>query len=168
MSNGFPSEPDAAAVRALPDHAQVVLPPPLIVVLGWGVGWLLERRWPLLWNANPAWAIAGLMLVVAGLAIGASALWTMLAARTSPNPWKPTQAIAMDGPYAFTRNPMYLSFLTLYAGAGLYVRVTWVLILLPFVLVALQQLVIVREEAYLDRKFGASYRDYRRRVRRWV
>ena len=56
----------------------------------------------------------------------------------------------------------------LYAGIGLAARSLWVLILaLPLVIV-LRYGVVAREEAYLERRFGDAYRDYKARVRRWL
>lgn len=144
------------------------MPPPLMFLLGWGAGWLIQRRWPLTWSPDLTWSMLSLALVAAGLAIGFSALWVFRVARTSPNPWTPTQAIAVRGPYRFTRNPMYLGFAALYAGISIYTRTGWALVLLPLVVLAVQQGSIVREEAYLERQFGPAYTDYRRRVRRWL
>jgi protein-S-isoprenylcysteine O-methyltransferase Ste14 len=112
--------------------------------------------------------VAGVALLVLGLSLGAWALIAFRAVRTSPNPWTPTQALALRGPYRFSRNPMYLGFNALYAGGAILTRMGWPLLLLPIVLVAVHRLVIIREEAYLERKFGQAYRDYVGRVRRWV
>lgn len=162
-----PSRPAAAASGELLDHAAVALPPPLIY-LGWLAGWLLERRWPMTWNPGLASQVLGVVLGAAGGCLGAASLLALRAAHTSPNPFKPTQAITTRGPYAFSRNPIYLGFALLYAGIAVLARIGWGLVLLPVVLMAVRGLVIVREEAYLERKFGQAYRDYLGRVRRWV
>ena len=151
-----------------PDHAAVALPPPLIYVLGWLVAWLLERRWPLTWHQSLASQGLGVAIGAAGAFLGAWSLLALRAAHTSPNPFKPTQALSMRGPYGFSRNPIYLSFAALYAGGVVLARMGWGVVLLPLVLVVVQRLVVVREEAYLERKFGQAYQDYLGRVRRWV
>lgn len=163
-----PSRSAAAASGELLDHAAVALPPPLIYLLGWLAGWLLERRWPMAWNPSLASQVLGVAVGVAGGCLGAASLLTLRAAHTSPNPFKPTQVISMRGPYAFSRNPIYLGLALLYAGIAVFTRMGWGFVLLPVVLVAVRRLVIVREEAYLERKFGQAYRDYLGRVRRWV
>ena len=44
----------------------------------------------------------------------------------------------------------------------------WAIVLLPLVLIVMVRGVIAREERYLERKFGAAYREYKARVRRWI
>jgi hypothetical protein len=56
----------------------------------------------------------------------------------------------------------------LYAGVAIWVNAIWPLLFLPLALVVMQVGVISREEAYLERVFGDAYREYRRRVRRWL
>jgi protein-S-isoprenylcysteine O-methyltransferase Ste14 len=80
----------------------------------------------------------------------------------------PTTAMVTSGPYRFTRNPMYLGMAFLYIALALAFGVIWALIVLPAVIVAVDRLVIAREEPYLEAKFGDRYRAYKRRVRRWL
>nr|MDQ3398205.1 isoprenylcysteine carboxylmethyltransferase family protein [Deinococcota bacterium] len=63
---------------------------------------------------------------------------------------------------------MYVGLASVYAGIALWFGLTWGLLLLPVVLVLIHYLVIVREERYLERKFGEAYGRYRARVRRWI
>jgi protein-S-isoprenylcysteine O-methyltransferase Ste14 len=56
----------------------------------------------------------------------------------------------------------------IYVGLSLLFAWGWALLLLVPVLVILQLAVIRREEAYLERRFGDQYRQYRVRVRRWL
>ena len=44
----------------------------------------------------------------------------------------------------------------------------WAFVFLPFVMLAVDRLVIAREEPYLERKFGQEYVEYKGRVRRWI
>jgi protein-S-isoprenylcysteine O-methyltransferase Ste14 len=55
-----------------------------------------------------------------------------------------------------------------YSGISLLAGGRWSLLLLPGVVAAIDRGVIAREEPYLERLFGNSYRDYRARVRRWL
>jgi len=97
-----------------------------------------------------------------------SARAQMVKAGTNVRPDLPSTAIVTGGPYRFTRNPMYLSLCLLNLGIGLMLR-DLVPVFLTLVLVAvLQTGVIVREERYLEAKFGEVYASYRRRVRRWI
>ena len=79
-----------------------------------------------------------------------------------------TTALAVGGPYRFTRNPMYLGLVFITAGLALLANALWPLILLPVVIVILRRAVIDREERYLTAKFGEEYLQYKARVRRWL
>lgn len=151
-----------------PDHAGVRFPPPLLYVAGLGLGILLQALWPL-----PAWSRAvGVLLALPCTALcfvfcgWAIALFRQ--SRTSLVPIVPTATLVTRGPYRVTRNPMYVGLAFLYAGTALYFRLSWGLLLLPLVLVAVYRLVIVREERYLERRFGEAYTRYKRQVRRWL
>jgi protein-S-isoprenylcysteine O-methyltransferase Ste14 len=63
---------------------------------------------------------------------------------------------------------MYLGFTLIYLGVSVWINALWPIVLLPLVLLVMQRGVIHREEAYLERRFGAAYREYRARVRRWL
>lgn len=89
-------------------------------------------------------------------------------ARTSPLPIKPTLVLVTNGPYRFSRNPMYLSLVLLYFGLALWLDIFWALVLVPIVIILVQYLAIMREERYLERKFGQQYLYYKACVRRWL
>ena len=82
--------------------------------------------------------------------------------------WQPTTALATDGIYRLSRNPIYLGLTLIYAGIAIAAGSFWPLLLLVPLLVIMRYGVIGREEAYLERLFGDAYRDYQRRVRRWI
>ena len=116
-------------------------------------------------------ALAILAGVVGGalwLALDGSAMLLFRRARTSVVPMRPTTALVTSGPYRFTRNPMYVGMAVLYLALALSLGVIWALALLPAVLYLVDRLVIVREEHYLETKFGENYREYKQRVRRWL
>jgi len=112
--------------------------------------------------------LLGWILAGAGVALAASAIALFRRASTSPVPNQPTTALVAQGPYRFTRNPMYVGLAALYAGVALLANSWWPLVVLPVVLMVIRWRVIAREEAYLERKFGDAYRAYTTRVRRWL
>lgn len=88
--------------------------------------------------------------------------------KTTIIPDKPANALVLDGPFRFTRNPLYLAMALLTVGAALWLNTWWVLILLVPAVALIDRYVIAREEAYLRRRFGAEYDAYTARVRRWL
>jgi len=157
------SLPDSGA----PATAGVLAPPPLIYLAGLVVG--LGLHW---WRPVPAVSSALAMpLGLGAILLGMVALPAVLAfhrAGTRPEPWKPSTALVTSGPYRFSRNPMYVGFTLGYLGLGFWVNSLWILVLVVPVLGVMQVGVVRREEAYLTRRFGAAYREYQRRVRRWL
>src|SRR5215210_2845180 len=150
------------------DISGVIAPPPLIFLAGLGVGFGLEALLP--GSSLPdalAWILGGALLV-AGLALVFSFERAFHRKQTAANPWRPTTAVATEGPYRLTRNPAYVGMALVYVGIALCSHALWVLLPLPVVLAIIDRGVIAREERYLERKFGQEYLDYKRRVRRWI
>ncbi len=144
------------------------IPPPLIYIAGYVGGLAVEAASPLS-GLPPALALAAAAIGVAiWLTLDGSAMLLFQRSRTSVVPMKPTTALVTTGPYRVTRNPMYLGMAFLYAGLGFAFGVIWALALLPVVLLIVDRQVIAREERYLEAKFGDEYREYKRRVRRWL
>ena len=150
------------------DISGVIAPPPLIYLAGLAVGFGLEALLP--GSSVPdalAWILGGVLLL-AGLALLFTFERAFTRKKTPANPWRPTTAIASEGPYRLTRNPAYLGMSLVYIGIALCSQALWVLLSLPVVLAIVDRGVIAREERYLERKFGQEYLDYKGRVRRWV
>jgi protein-S-isoprenylcysteine O-methyltransferase Ste14 len=149
----------------------VHFPPPLLFILGFTIGILLNRVWPLSLVATERSTIRlipGWFFVGAGLLLLASAMLTFLRLRTAIYPNQPATTVVTHGPYRFSRNPMYVALTSAYFGFVLLTNALWPLLLLPVVLVVLQMVVIRREEHYLAGAFGAEYEEYCKRVRRWI
>jgi protein-S-isoprenylcysteine O-methyltransferase Ste14 len=154
--------------RAPRDHSGVMFPPPLLYVLFFAAGAFLDRIAPL---PQPPAAVArplGAAFVLAFVVLTVLSLRHFWAAGTSVVPIRPTTALVVGGPYRFTRNPMYLSLLLLYAGVSLLLDLVWPLLLGPGVVWIVNEWCIGPEERYLAEKFGDEYHHYRARVRRWL
>lgn len=76
-------------------------------------------------------------------------------------------SLVTTGPYALSRNPMYVAWTVLYAGIALVVNTVWLVLLLP-VVVGASHRTVLREERTLERAFGEAYEAHRRDVRRYV
>ena len=161
---------DAAAATGPERGAAVRFPPPLVPLIALGAGECVHRfLWPL------ALPLAGLPRVLAAIVLLAAGVWLLLAAARlfrktgqDPKPWLPSPEIIDTGIYARTRNPMYLGMGALQAGLAVALGDAWVLLLVPVTGWVIQRIAIRHEEAYLERKFGDAYLDYKRRVRRWL
>ena len=92
----------------------------------------------------------------------------MLRKKTDPRPDRPTTTIVTEGFFRYTRNPLYLSLMLIYSGISIYANSLWLVFLLPVLLIALERAVVVREEEYLEGKFGDAYLRYKKTVRRWI
>jgi protein-S-isoprenylcysteine O-methyltransferase Ste14 len=151
------------------DNANVVIHPPiawgLAVLAGLALQWLMPLRFTP--AAVPVGWIGGAVFVLA-LALLVWAIATMTRAGSNVPTNRPTTTIVDAGPYGFTRNPIYVGMMVGLIGLAIGFDSLWVLMMLvPFGLV-IRYGVVAREEAYLERKFGDTYRGYRARVRRWL
>lgn len=148
----------------------VRFPPPLIYVAflfaGWGLGALVDE--PALGLSTEIRRGGAFALIIFGLLIEMAALTRFRRLGTPPEPWKATTALATDGLYAFSRNPIYLGFALIYLGFAAAMD-SWVALamILPC-MVVIDRFVVLREEAYLSAKFGAAWDAYRSKVRRWL
>jgi protein-S-isoprenylcysteine O-methyltransferase Ste14 len=157
------------ALPPSPDTPGVIAPPPIVFAVGFGVAMLLNWCHGLPIPFYPVgldWP--GLTLMNASLVLALWAAFYMNRARTHINPMLPTSQLVTGGPYRFSRNPLSVSLLLLYVGCSLRLDTFWPLLLLAPLLVVFHFGVIQREERYLERKFGESYRDYCAKVRRWI
>lgn len=153
------------------DNSGVRIFPPGLYLAGLVIGYLLQWLWPvpiLPGGADPVVRIIGAALALGGLAVMLLAVAGFRRAGTSPNPTVATSALTFDGPYRFTRNPMYLGMALLLAGLAGIGNALWPLLAVIPVVAIVQTQVIAREERYLEGKFGDEYRAYRSRVRRWL
>ncbi len=147
----------------------VRIPPPLIVLVillaGLGLDYVFKTGF-----SDEAWwlQIVGIVLVVLGLALN---LWSAVMyrkARTNILPNAADSNLIEIGPFAWSRNPIYLGMLIVFVGISLILNAPLALLFAPLAWFALRFYVIAREEAYLVRRFGDEYTSYQARVRRWI
>ncbi|RWP63528.1 isoprenylcysteine carboxylmethyltransferase family protein [Mesorhizobium sp.] len=152
------------------DHPGVIAPPPLVFAGFLAAGVLADKYvsgWSLLLHTLPAQVLA-VLLGGAGLVFLAGALGLFRRAGTRPEPWQPTSAIVTGGVYRVTRNPMYVGMALVYAALALAVGSPLAMALLRAAILVIHRGVILREERYLERKFGDEYMAYRAWVRCWL
>jgi protein-S-isoprenylcysteine O-methyltransferase Ste14 len=150
------------------DNAGVIAPPPLIYAGALAAGLLLHAAFPVKFLPRGVARVLGAILIGISGVVVTFAIREMRRADTPVNPTEPTKALVVEGPFRFTRNPLYLSLTLLYAGIASFVNALWAMLLLPVALIVMNRGVIDREERYLERKFGEEYISYKKRVRRWL
>ena len=157
--------------EASPHRPDIHIAPPIVFVAGFLFGFLLDRyliAMRISGAASRSVALVGLVMMVAGAVLAIAGVLAFRRARTTILPFRAASAMVRDGPYRFTRNPMYVGMTLGYLGLSLAFNTAWPILLLPLVLVAMVKLVITKEEEYLEAVFGDDYRVYKRGVRRWI
>lgn len=149
------------------DTAGVVCFPPLIYAVPLAAGiaadrFILKKRLP-----TPL-RFLSISLIGTAASLIAPAVVEFKKAGTAVDPFEETTAFVESGPFAYTRNPLYLGLTLTYAGIALAAGSASPFVLLPAVIRLMNAGVIEREERYLERKFGEAYRGYLARVPRWL
>lgn len=154
-----------------PGTAGVVGRPILLFPAAVLVGLALDRLLPLPITIPEAdgvpWIVAGSLFLI-GLVLFAAGVRTFSRAETPLPTNQPARVLVTSGIYRWTRNPIYLGFFLAYGGIGVAALSPWILILTLPLAITIRYGVVAREEAYLERRFGDAYRDYKARVRRWL
>ena len=149
------------------DHADVKVHPPILTMAFIMAAYLLHWLRPILLPL-PLVQWLGLGLVAGGFLFGVAAFMAFRKARTTLSPHGKVSTIVTDGVYRYSRNPIYLGFLLMLVGFPLNSGNIWGVILAPLFVLAMNRLVIEKEEAYLEKKFREAYAGYRSKVRRWL
>lgn len=149
----------------------VVARPPFLFLGCLILGLVLDRVLPLPFSLPETtglrWAVGG-VLIVGGLAIFAAGVRNFARAETPVPSTRPVRTLVTSGIHGWSRNPIYVGMFLAYAGIGIAVPSPWILILLVPLAITMRYGVVAREEAYLERRFGDAFRDYKARVRRWL
>lgn len=150
------------------DNPGVIAPPPLIYAGVLAAGLVANRIYPVRFLPRGVSRALGWPLVAAGLAVGLLGFRELKRAQTNVDPYKPATAVVSEGPYRYTRNPLYVGMTLMYTGFAARANALPPVLLLPAVLAVMRRGVIEREERYLEGKFGEEYLRYKSRVRRWI
>lgn len=158
-------------LTAASDTPGVLLPPPLIPLAMLIAGIILQDSEPLGWLH----AISSVGRTLVGSALSVAGIFGMVSARqafvrheTNVNPYRPSLAIVTDGIYARTRNPIYVAGIAFTIGIALVFALDWLILLHLIGLPVLHHGVVLREERYLEHKFGNAYVAYKATVRRYL
>jgi protein-S-isoprenylcysteine O-methyltransferase Ste14 len=142
--------------------------PPILFLIAILLMAILHHFIPLMQWVSPPYQGSGLILLFLGLGISAwhNRLFSRLG--TNIHTFEEPGLFVVDGLFKISRNPMYLGFVLALTGIAVVMGS-----LAPFVIVLLFLLITDRwyipfEERAMTEKFGGAYRDYSKRVRRWL
>jgi protein-S-isoprenylcysteine O-methyltransferase Ste14 len=140
------------------------VPIPEAHLAGLIVGIILQFIYPLYIYLQP-WLrhVLGWPAVGAGIALAG---WAVLA--TADMDIASPSGIVTSGPFAFSRNPMYVGWSMLSLGIALVASNLWILMLLPLVLFYTHRFIILKEENELLANFGEEYQRYKEEVPRYL
>ena len=110
----------------------------------------------------------GWLLLALGLALFIWTLVTFRRHRTTVNPYQAASSLCTEGPFRFSRNPIYVGDWFILAGVSLLLGTAWPLLFAPLIWLLLRYGVIRHEEAHLEARFGGDYLAYKARVRSWL
>jgi protein-S-isoprenylcysteine O-methyltransferase Ste14 len=153
------------------DNPGVIVLPPLIpvaaLVLGLLLDWLMPGYFLRVFLTLGERLFLGGVLFAVGLALILVGGHRFSIAKTNIPPHKPALHLVTGGIYAWVRNPMYVGFGFITAGVAIAFASDWTLVLMVPGAIVLHRGVVLREERYLEAKFGDAYRQYMTRVPRY-
>lgn len=152
-----------------PKQAQVVLFPPVVGLMLAVTSIFLHIFFPLSITSHSTIVIvAGIITLGSGIVLQVICLQVFKKAKTTPLFHKPTTNILQSGPYARSRNPIYIAVFLQFSGLALLINTWWLIAALPLLYLYLRYGVIAREEQYLEQTFGDEYHRYKSNVPRWL
>jgi Putative protein-S-isoprenylcysteine methyltransferase len=110
----------------------------------------------------------GAVLVLACVLLAFAAAGRFSRVGTGIVPFSEATTLVVEGPFRFSRNPMYLAMVGVLAGLALVAGSLSVWIVPLGFWFWLQTAFVRQEEVFMAARFGEAYEDYRRRVRRWL
>ena len=142
--------------------------PPLVYLGSIGLGLVVHFFWPVRLLPDSISVPIGVVLVLAASALFISSVLTFRKAGTPVPGNRPTTIIVRSGPYAFSRNPIYVAFTLFQLGLAAWVDSLGLLVTLVPAIALMSLVVVPREERYLEARFPSEYLPYKREVRRWL
>jgi protein-S-isoprenylcysteine O-methyltransferase Ste14 len=160
-----------AASGPAADTPGVIAPPPVIALATLLIGLALDWLFPayvlaiVLTLHDRLWL--GGIVFAAGAILASAAMRTFVWAGTPVGPWHPTLNLVTIGIYRYLRNPIYVGLGLMTAGVGIACASDWTLVLILPAAIVMHRGVVLREERYLEAKFGDAYRAYKEAVPRY-
>ena len=152
------------------DNPHIHFPPVIIYIILFFVSLILQKAigLPVYFFKMTAVHAAGWLLVLCGFIVTSVAVAAFIRNKTTYSTMHPVTSLQTTGIYSLSRNPMYLGLLGIYTGMALIKGNWWTILLIPFLLIIMNQYIIRKEEKYLQRRFGEIYQEYKNIIRRWI
>jgi protein-S-isoprenylcysteine O-methyltransferase Ste14 len=114
--------------------------------------------------------VLSLTLFALGFIVSLSGVASFRAKKATVNPLSPSEStsLVITGVYKFSRNPMYLGFLLVLVGWGVFLSNLYSSSLTVLFVYYMNTFQILPEESMLQEIFGEKFSDYKKQVRRWV
>ncbi|OLQ80527.1 protein-S-isoprenylcysteine methyltransferase [Photobacterium proteolyticum] len=145
--------------------------PPVVLMGMFAIGmWLLSIQLPKQTLFATGSTLAAVIITLLGAIIAISGVLAFRKARTTANPMEPQDASTLvnSGVYRVTRNPMYLGFLLMLVGFGIFLQSAYSLVLCVGFILYMNRFQIEPEERFLEVHFQDEFVLYKGKVRRWI
>ncbi len=142
--------------------------PPVYGLASIGIMLALHNLIPIRLIITEAWRWLGVLLMALALTVVLVVSQMFKRRGTTIRPGQKSSTLVTEGPFRFSRNPIYLGMVIFLAGLAIYLGSITPWVLVPVFGLTIQTVFIRMEEGMLEEEFGQAYREYRRRVRRWI
>lgn len=152
------------------DRPGVRFPPPPVFLVLRAIASVLEYRYGCNHPKGPLELRISLALILSTFS-GRLALHAVIVLEKQgafADTGRPTVTLVDDGPFGFSRNPMYLSLVPVLVGLFVLCMSIWFYLSAVVLLLVVDRTAMAPEELYLERKFGDRYLEYKSRVRKWI
>jgi len=142
--------------------------PPVYLAGAIGLMLLLHVLAPLSQMIVGAKRWEGLIFCAAGVLLGVWAARSFARHGTTIKPGEVSSQLVTNGPFRFSRNPIYIGMIVMLAGVAVLLGSLTPWAVIPLFFWTIRRNIVPVEEAMLTDAFGEKYRRYQKRVRRWV
>ena len=142
--------------------------PPVITLAALAAALLVQHFVPILWAAPGILRAAGWVVLAAGLSLDLWSIGVLRSRQANVLPHRAATRLVSRGPYAWSRNPIYVGNVMALTGAALAFANPWLLVSAALAAIAIHKLAVMREERHMAARFGPEWARYAVRTPRWV
>jgi len=150
------------------DNPGIIIHPPVFYIVATIIGLAIDYLMPLSFGFTDITKTVSLVILALGTIVLVLGFKMFATDKQSPSVHEPTNAVYQSGIYAYSRNPIYLGVLLWMMSGALFFDKVWIMIMAFILIFFMNKVVIEKEEAYLEEKFGEDYLAYKQKVRRWI